>query len=150
VGKIVETCEELSLKKGEEALNLMQQFYDGYCFSERSNEQIYNPTLVLYFLKHFQQYCIFPRMMLDDNLAMDRGKLGYISGLMTGKYVIFQALNATPPLSLFELANRFSLDDMLKMTHDNGFRSYALTNYFFYFLLGVQSFSFGTGKSSQS
>ena len=50
-------------------------FYNAYCFSVSVNELVYNPTLVLYFLKHFQRYCQFPQQMLDDNLAMDLGKL---------------------------------------------------------------------------
>jgi hypothetical protein len=68
VNQIVTEC-QLAPEKGQVALNLMQTFYNGYCFSERVNELIYNPTLALYFLKHFQQHCQFPRQMLDDNLA---------------------------------------------------------------------------------
>jgi hypothetical protein len=99
----------------------MQQFYDGYCFSERVDELIYNPTLALYFLKYFQQNCQFPRLMLDNNLAMDRGKLTYISRLLNGEAIIFKALNETPPLSLSELANRFGVDDMLDASQDPTF-----------------------------
>jgi hypothetical protein len=118
--QIVEEC-ELSPENGQEAMSLMQQFYDGYCFSERINEFIYNPTLVLYFLKYFQQECEFPRMMLDDNLAIASGKLSYISGLPNGEPIISQALNETPPLNLKRLANRFGVDDMLNATKDTTF-----------------------------
>ena len=34
-----------------EALDLMQTFYNGYCFSEEGGERLYNPTLSLYFSK---------------------------------------------------------------------------------------------------
>jgi hypothetical protein len=91
----------------------MQYFYNGYCFSDRINEFIYNPTLVLDFLKYFQQECQFPRQMLDDNLAIDRGKLTYISGLPNGEPIIYQDMNETPPLNLKRLANRFGVDEML-------------------------------------
>jgi hypothetical protein len=116
--QIVEEC-ELEPQKGQDALTLMQQFYNGYCFSERINEFIYNPTLALYFLKHFQQEGEFPRIMLDNNLAIARSKLAYIFG--NREPIIFQALNETPPLSLTELANRFSIDDMLNATKDTTF-----------------------------
>ena len=36
---------------------------------------IYNPTLVLYFMKAFQRHCHYPRQILDENLALDRGKI---------------------------------------------------------------------------
>jgi len=117
---LVEKC-EMAPQKGQDAITLMQYFYNGYCFSERINEFIYNPTLALYFLKHFQHNCQFPRLMLDNNMAMDRGKLTYISRLLNGEAIIFQALNETPPLSLTELANRFGVDDMLSATKDTTF-----------------------------
>ena len=108
-------------QKKQDALNMMKTFYNGYCFNETVQEFIYNPTLVLYFLKHFQHDGKFPRRMLDSNLAMDRGKLSYISNLLNGESIIFKALNETPPLTLFELVNRFGVDEMLETTKDTKF-----------------------------
>jgi hypothetical protein len=120
VNKIVQEC-NLPSTKAEQALTLMKEFYDGYCFNYRKTEDIYNPTLALYFLKSFQEECLFPRKMLDNNLAMDRGKLSYVSSLLNGESVIFHALNENPPLSLFELADRFGVKDMLSATKDTQF-----------------------------
>ena len=108
-------------QKKQDALNMMKSFYNGYCFNERLQELIYNPTLVLYFLKHFQHDGQFPRRMLDSNLAMDRGKLSYVSNLLNGESIIFKALNETPPLALFELVNRFGVDEMLETSKDTKF-----------------------------
>jgi len=61
-------------------------------------------------------------MMLDNNLAMDRNKLGVLRSLLKDDKLLFQALNENPPLSLLELQNRFGLKDMLSnTTKDNGF-----------------------------
>jgi hypothetical protein len=120
VTQIVAEC-KLSPESGQAALNLMQTFYNGYCFSVSVNELVYNPTLALYFLKHFQRYCQFPQQMLDDNLAMDLSKLTYLSRLPNGRAIIWQALNGTPPLVLSLLANRFGVDQMLKTTQSNQF-----------------------------
>jgi hypothetical protein len=57
--------------------------------------------------------------MLDNNMAMDGGKLTYISRLLNGESVIFQALNEKPPLSLKQLANRFGVNDMLNAMMKN-------------------------------
>ncbi len=59
--------------------------------------------------------------MLDDNLAMDLGKLTYLSRLPNGRAIIWQALNKTPPLVLSLLANRFGVDQMLRTTQSNQF-----------------------------
>lgn len=121
VSKIVQDC-GFKNDKLTEALKIIKTFYDGYSFSFQTEEDIYNPTLALYFLKSFQEDCKFPRQMLDNNLAMDRNKLNYISSLLTDDKLLFQALNENPPLSLLELANRFGLNEMLsKTTKDNGF-----------------------------
>lgn len=57
---------------------MMRTFYNGYCFAYNKETYIYNPTLALYFLEQFQETCQYPREMLDENLAMDRGKITYI------------------------------------------------------------------------
>jgi hypothetical protein len=59
--------------------------------------------------------------MLDSNLAMDSGKLSYLSNLLNGESVIFKALNETPPLTLLELVNRFGVDEMLETSKDTKF-----------------------------
>ena len=74
--QIAEEC-HFPNEKVQQALELMRTFYDGYRFSEESQERIYNPTLALYFLKYFQQDCRIPSQLLDNNLAMDKGKLAY-------------------------------------------------------------------------
>ncbi|MEK8020434.1 MAG: AAA family ATPase [Candidatus Parabeggiatoa sp.] len=118
--QIVKIC-QFDEDKISQALSLIQTFYNGYCFSEFASQQIYNPTLVLYFLESFQKACRYPRQMLDDNLAMDLSKLTYLSRLPNGRGIIWQALNGTPPLALSLLANRFGVDQMLKTTQSNQF-----------------------------
>jgi len=118
--QIVKDC-GFDVEKINQALNLIQAFYNGYCFSEYGSQDIYNPTLALYFFESFQKACRYPDQMLDDNLAMDLGKLTYLSRLPNGRAIIWQALNGTPPLTLSLLANRFGVDQMLKTTQSNQF-----------------------------
>ncbi|MCK5522440.1 MAG: AAA family ATPase, partial [Thiomargarita sp.] len=60
--QIVKKCgfEEDKIKP---TLSLIRAFYDGYCFSEFSSQEIYNPTLALYFFDSFQKDCRFPHRM---------------------------------------------------------------------------------------
>jgi hypothetical protein len=118
--RIVKEC-DLPNSKAQEALALMKTFYDGYCFSPLSTDKVYNPILTLYFLRVFQRRCQFPKQLLDNNLAMDKGKLTYISDLPYGKEVIVQALNENPPLSLKQLASGFGVEEMLKSVKDTQF-----------------------------
>jgi hypothetical protein len=118
--KVVVEC-GLKPEDAKDALVIMQAFYNGYTFSDMSNESIYNPTLALYCLKYLQHNCQFPSQMLDENLTMDFNKLTYLSRLPNGIAILKQALNKTPPLILSLLANRFGIEQMLKTNQSNKF-----------------------------
>jgi hypothetical protein len=119
----------LPAEEADAALTQMRLYYNGYCFSDTQQECIYNPTLALHFLDHFQQECQPPSEMLDSNLAMDRGKLSYIAGLPGGPPMIVDALNDDASLSVPRLANRFGVEDMLTAARDAVFMASLL--YFF-------------------
>ena len=120
VQQVVADC-ELPPEKATEALDLMRTFYDGYSFTYHQANTLYNPTMVLYFLKSLQRQCQYPRRILDTNLAMDRSKIAYVSQLARGNQVVMQALNEVQPLVTFELADRFGVAEMLKPQHDATF-----------------------------
>ncbi len=109
--EVVETC-GYQPDEAEKALQMMHTFYNGYRFHQRA-ERVYNPTLVLYFLKRFQAECRYPRDMLDSNLAMDRNKLRYAAGLPHGGQLILDALSESEPVLVDRLSDRFGVQDML-------------------------------------
>ena len=115
--------------KAAEALELMRTFYNGYCFSLRTEKRIYNPTLVLYFLKAFQRDCEYPRKLLDSNMAMDRSKISSIARLPGGQQLVLDALAEQPAVSIPELADRFGVQDMLDARKDDVFMA-SLLYYF--------------------
>ncbi len=112
---------DFSSQQAAEALKMMQTYYNGYKFTSKAEALIYNPTLVLYFLKRFQSQCDYPEEMLDDNLAMDRGKINYIAQLPDGESLIWQALNRQQPLTAQRLAYRFGIREMLYGPKDTRF-----------------------------
>jgi len=65
---------EFPYQKTDKALAVMRIFYNGYCFAYKKEALVYNPTLALYFMEYFQEYCEYPDEMLDENMAMERGK----------------------------------------------------------------------------
>ncbi|HFD40373.1 MAG TPA: AAA family ATPase [Anaerolineae bacterium] len=113
-------------EKADEALATMRTFYNGYAFRYDSREMVYNPTLALYFMKHFQQHCQAPPNMLDSNFAMDRQKLAYVARLPGGQSLILNALQEDPPVAIFQLSDRFGLAEMLKTSHDTSFMASLL------------------------
>jgi hypothetical protein len=112
---------EFSSTQVQDALTMMRTFYNGYRFVANEPTLVYNPTLVLYFLKHLQNTCHYPEEMLDDNLAMDRQKLAYIAHLPHGKQAIATSLNEPQPLTLFSMAKRFGVHDIFHGDKDAPF-----------------------------
>ncbi len=111
------------------ALDLMRDFYNGYRFSPRQEERLYNPTLALYFLKHWARQGAYPARLLDDNLAMDRNRIQYVARLPHGETLVNRALDPAEPLAVAQLANRFGVQDMLTAPRDPDFLA-SLLYYF--------------------
>jgi hypothetical protein len=128
LAEVVAGC-GLPASKAEEALTQMRLYYNGYRFTDAPTDLIYNPTLALYFLKNYQENCAFPSNMLDENLAMDRGKLTYIAGLPRGAEVIVKAIEDDADLAVPALAHRFGVEDVIRLPKDATFMA-SLLYYF--------------------
>ena len=131
--EIATVLERLAAEGGSwsaaDALEIMRTFYNGYCFSEDGGERLYNPTLSLYFLKALQTEGQYPRRLLDENLAMDRGKLAYIAHLPHGEDLLIQALDGEEGITIPQLAQRFGVADILTAVKDQPFMA-SLLYYF--------------------
>ena len=60
--------------KKESVLREIKTYYNGYLFNEDSKERLYNPDMVLYFMKYLSRGN-FPRELIDTNVKTDYGKL---------------------------------------------------------------------------
>ena len=60
----------------------LAQWYNGYQFSSRAHEKVFNPDMVLYFIDSFdRETCRYPEQMLDNNIASDYGKIMRLFGI---------------------------------------------------------------------
>ncbi|MDZ7620918.1 MAG: AAA family ATPase [Candidatus Competibacteraceae bacterium] len=134
-------AEEGGAWSAAEALDTMRTFYNGYCFSEDAGERLYNPTLSLYFLKHLHVRGRYPLRLLDENLAMDRNKLVYISQLPHGEELLVQALDGEAGVIVPQLAQRFGVQDVLTGVKDHPFMASLLYYFGVLTLTGVTGFN---------
>jgi hypothetical protein len=145
--EIAELLEKISPTQAAEALNTMRTFYNGYCFSEEAEGKIYNPTLSVYFLECLHNKGRYPRIILDENLSMDRNKLVYISKLPHGEEVLIKALSGGDSIVIPQLARRFGVEDMLNAVKDETF-IVSLMYYFGILTLVGQASSIGKWQLS--
>ncbi|WP_080800168.1 AAA family ATPase, partial [Desulfamplus magnetovallimortis] len=117
----------------QNALEIMKLYYNGYHFSQDATEPAYNPTLVLYFLKRLQKTGQFPENMFDENLAMDEGKLLYISEIKGGNQLIIDLMQHNhhrQKIEIQQISQKFGIRRMLSdATHDRSF----LISFLYYF-----------------
>lgn len=66
-------------------LATLKRYYDGYRFSVDASENMYNSTLVLYFLDEVLASNRMPRQMLDLNVRTDYGRLYAIAKATSGE-----------------------------------------------------------------
>ena len=66
---IVQSC-QLDESQTIGALDIMRTWYNGYQFAATAKEPVYNPTLVLYFMKAFQQAFTHMEMPYPRNTAI--------------------------------------------------------------------------------
>jgi len=110
--EIVSEC-DMPPEMADKAYDLMKTYYNGYCFCKRAKEYLYNPTLCLYFLKEFQDYCELPEKMMDENLAVDSQKITYIAELPIGENIVTRLSQKNATTDISELRERFGIEDLL-------------------------------------
>ena len=100
----------------EQAFQLVTDWYDHYRFSEKNNEQVCNPVLLLGFLKHCMDEEGFPREMIDENLRTDYHKLRHVvttNGKLNGKFDALEKLVTDGGISM-KLIRSFQADTLNK------------------------------------
>jgi len=111
--EVIAAERKLSPETLDLALETMRTWYNGYLFSEDMDDLVYNPTNVLYFLRHLYLHGKPPKKLHDENLRTDRGKLTFIARTAAGAGVIEKLTESgDDTIGISTLETSFSLDDV--------------------------------------
>jgi Predicted AAA-ATPase/PD-(D/E)XK nuclease superfamily len=110
----------------------LADWYDGYFFTPDANNQLFNPDMMLYFLKEYSIKNTYPAVMLDPNVVSDYRKIQNtfkIGGEETEKYELLEALVQNgyidfPLTRLYNLTLDFTQDDFLSLLFYMGMLSF--------------------------
>ncbi len=138
VGLAAEAC---GLKKPNvaRALEMMRAWYNGYKFSPGAEEPVYNPTLALYFIDALHETGAYPRNMLDSNLAMDAGKLEYVSQIPNGGQLLLNLMRNDHRVVITEPADRFGIREM--MTDESKDNTFMVSFLYYFGVLTISGFT---------
>ncbi|MDX1908339.1 MAG: AAA family ATPase [Bacteroidia bacterium] len=101
----------------------LQQWYNGYRFNHRASKGLFNPDMVLYFLKEYSIAQYYPDEMLDTNVISDYRKVRNYFRIGAGETERFEVLEALvkegyvdfPLTRLFNLEAPFTQEDFLSL-----------------------------------
>ncbi len=135
---VSDTADECGLKQEDasEALDMMRTYYNGYRFSPDTENDVYNPTLAVYFLKSFSERCEFPREMLDSKLSMDSAKLEYISRISKGGQLLLDLVKKDHRVVIAKPADRFGIRQML--TEESKDRAFMVSFLYYFGVLAIE------------
>ena len=100
----------------------LAEWYDGYQFEE-DGKPLFNPDMILYFLKEYSIKGEYPKEMLDSNIITDYQKVRNIFNINEGEIDRFELLNELveighidfPLTRIYNLVHRFNEDDFLSL-----------------------------------
>ena len=120
--------QEINKQEQEELLPIMKENYDGYKFSLKANERIFNSNMCLYFLNEYVKYKEKPEELVDVNIASDYSKIGNMLRLCKGENrldIIEKTVSgegiATSLVQQFNPAIEFGEREMLSMLYYLGY-----------------------------
>jgi hypothetical protein len=122
---------QIGIKKSEfsKAVIDLRTWYNGYLFSTKSKQRVYNPDMVLYFAQKFQLEKAYPTELLDPNIATDYGKISKLFQIQNRENDNFAALKtltedgciAAELTQQFSFERDFSQDDLISLLFYMGF-----------------------------
>jgi hypothetical protein len=122
----------IPVEKIPKMLSDLARWYDGYRFNRISTNYLFNPDMILYFLKEYSIMSHYPEVMLDSNVISDYRKVQNtfkIGGSEIEKYELLENLVQNgyvdfPLTRLYNLTLDFTQDDFLSLLFYMGMISF--------------------------
>ncbi len=122
------TAPDIKEAERKQVLNDLRKWYNGFLFAENVETKLYNPEMVLYFLKEFVYKNTYPRDLIDSNIATDYGKIRRLFhlGMLERNNIVLEALIETGVVEglltkQFSFEKEFTEDDFISLLFYLGF-----------------------------
>jgi hypothetical protein len=129
--EVVNILQKIGVKKNDlsSVLSDLRNWYDGYLFNGEMTTHLYNPDMVLYFAKYYQEYKKYPQNLLDANIASDYSKIRNIFTIQNRENINVETLKTLTETGYvsaqltaqFSFEKVFSQDDMISLLFYMGF-----------------------------
>ncbi len=124
----------------------LKEWYNGYLFNIEATERLYNSDMIMYFASHYEKRKLYPRRMLDANIATDYTKVKRVFNIQNreAEFIpVLKTLTTEGVLSaeiteFFNLEKNFSTADLISLLFymgwitidntDNGLYNFIIPN----------------------
>jgi len=136
--EIKKLISDMDISKTSDVYNEMLENYDGYCFNDKTEELVFNPTLTMYYLNYYNRFNETPTNLLDSNILSSFEQIKNIISLGDYKDVIKDIFdNDEIEVKLkenFDLNNnslyKFKKDDIVSLLFYFGYLTIERLGYF--------------------
>jgi len=131
VKALVENVEN-NKEKQKEIYNTLVEYFDGYLFNEElpSNDKVFNSTLVINFLSYYNDTKMYPKNMIDSNVASGYSTIESLLTLKSNdlyKEIITDILDNNSVtgniITNFDLGKEITHDDIISLLYYFGYLS---------------------------
>ncbi len=105
-------------------MGTIQQYYNGYLFSEKGEKRVFNSDMILYYLSSTYEQGEPPESLLDMNIASDYGKLSRImrlkspeSNIPVLKEIVYDGEVSAQITPQFSMEKDFTRDDFASLLY---------------------------------
>jgi hypothetical protein len=108
-------------------IDMLKEWYNGYIFSKRAKESIYNTDMILYFVHKFIAHYELPDEMIDINVRSDYSRLRniiYTNKKLNGNFSTLQTLIGGESIAISNLVQDFSALNLYKEENFKSFMFY--------------------------
>ena len=117
-----QTAPNLERQEHQRVLENLKKWYNGYIFARKAKIKLYNPDMVLYFLKEYAYENEYPESLIDVNIASDYSKISRLFSLGKAEHYqfILEELIETGKIEgllsqQFSFEKEFSQDDFISL-----------------------------------
>ena len=107
--ELTESLSRLNIKKEGLGLHL-KEYYNGYLFSAKSINRVYNPDMALYYLNSLVHTNMPPEQLMDDNVKTDYGRMNRLASNENNKKILGQIIK--DEYIVCDIVSKFSFDRM--------------------------------------
>lgn len=148
--EVLKMLDEVSTDNKDKLFKIMLDNYAGYRFADYGENRVFNPMLVMYFLREYNKSLRIPNSILDINSAVSYGQIDTLLKLGNNKYYqeiidsLLKKRKITGQLQIIRNVNEdFTKNDIIGLLYYSGYLTINEMGFGKNIIFGVPNYGIG-------